>query len=167
MTTTSDAGLLRRLPTCRPKSAESRRREAWITAGEEGRRRGRSEPGAGRMRIAETQPERVDDRVHCQRYRRPVDRRWTASSTSGHLSGALKGSTGLKSWNVAWAACTSRNDASNALIPGLLVAFQPWTTRPNAAGRKLVSGVPARVWVRHASVNDNCLKADDAAQLSW
>ena len=169
LTFTARSRLSRRLRNMTgPKSAEKLTPQAWITA-QVKKAGGRAvvEPGAGRMRIVQKRNQNVLDVIASIASDTGVE--WVEVDGVIYVGTpwwALKGGTGLKSWNVRLDGNLPQLDTGNALIPLDFSSRSSLDDRANAAEAQLVvesrRGSRVRPW--HLV---NVLKADDADNGDW
>ena len=169
LTFTARSRLSRRLRNMTgPKSAEKSTPQAWITA-QVKKAGGRAvvEPGAGRMRIVQKRNQNVLDVIASIASDTGVE--WVEVDGVIYVRTpwwALKGGTGLKSWNVRLDGNLPQLDTGNALIPLDFSSRSSLDDRANAAEAQLVvesrRGSRVRPW--HLV---NVLKADDADNGDW
>ena len=169
LTFTARSRLSRRLRNMTgPKSAEKSTPQAWITA-QVKKAGGRAvvEPGAGRMRIVQKRNQNVLDVIASIASDTGVE--WVEVDGVIYVGTpwwALKGGTGLKSWNVRLDGNLPQLDTGNALIPLDFSSRSSLDDRANAAEAQLVvesrRGSRVRPW--HLV---NVLKADDADNGDW
>ena len=141
LTFTARSRLSRRLRNMTgPKSAEKSTPQAWITA-QVKKAGGRAvvEPGAGRMRIVQKRNQNVLDVIASIASDTGVE--WVEVDGVIYVGTpwwALKGGTGLKSWNVRLDGNLPQLDTGNALIPLDFSSRSSLDDRANAAEAQLV-----------------------------